>query len=128
MSGGKARVLVAEDDAHVAELVAWALEPLDLEVVPARSGDDALASIAACRPAAAILDLGLPGRSGLEVLERLRAAPETSRLPVLVLSARDGSLREAVEGLGAAFMSKPFDVDALAARVGALLALPGGQA
>lgn len=124
----KARVLVAEDDAHVAELVAWALEPLDLEVVPARSGDDALASIAASRPAVAILDLGLPGRSGLEVLERLRAAPDTAGLPVLVLSARDGALREAVEGLGASFMSKPFDVDALAARVGALLKLPGGQA
>ena len=73
-------------------------------------------------PTAAILDLGLPGRSGLAVLEQLRAAPATARLPVLVLSARDGQERARVEALGAEYMKKPFEVDALAARVGALVA------
>ena len=75
-----------------------------------------------------LLDLGLPGRAGLQVLSALRARGDTS--PVIILTARD-AVADRVQGLDAGaddYLVKPFDLDELAARIRALLRRKSGQA
>jgi DNA-binding response OmpR family regulator len=90
-------------------------------VVTAADGDEGMAKAFDARPDCVILDIMLPGFSGLEILEELRSRGE--RVPVLVLSAR-GSVAQKVEGLSSGaddYLAKPFDLPELLARVDALL-------
>ena len=126
------RVLLAEDDRHIALLVELALEEPGVTAVEVVStGPSALQRLATGPlPDVLLLDLMLPGLSGLEVLGRLRADARTGRLPVLVLSAQARAEdRDEVFRRGAnAFLAKPFDVDELAQLVGSLVreSSPGG--
>lgn len=105
-----ARVLLIEDEVNIAEAIRFLLtrDGCDVDVRP--DGGSALATLAADLPDLVILDLMLPDMSGLEILSALRADPATSRLPVLMLTAKgQGRDREAAERAGvSAFMSKPF--------------------
>lgn len=111
------RILVVEDNADDEELALWALKGVGLtDVSVARNGREALESLlgdpggeGARMPDLVLLDLRLPERSGLEVLEALRADPRTRRLPVVVCtSSEDPRDRAACERLGAlAVLSKP---------------------
>ena len=114
------RILVAEDDQNLADAVAQSLRRLNHAVDCVRSGEQADAALAAHRFDLLILDLGLPGKSGLDVLKGLRA--HKVAIPILILTARD-SLQDRVTGLDAGaddYLAKPFELAELAARVRAL--------
>ncbi|MCM5680195.1 response regulator [Schlegelella sp. S2-27] len=115
------RILLAEDEHALGEWLSKALEQAGFRVVWVDDGRLAERSLAEHDFDAMILDLGLPGRGGHELLQRLRA--EDRRLPVLILTARD-SLAERVSTLNEGaddFLAKPFALAELEARLTALV-------
>jgi DNA-binding response OmpR family regulator len=118
-------VLIVEDEPDIAEGLRYNLEREGLAVVVAATGEKGL-EIALDRknpPALILLDLMLPGMSGMELCRRLRREPATRRTPIIMLTAR-GSESERVAGLelGADdYVTKPFSVRELIARVRAVL-------
>ncbi len=121
-----ARILVADDDAHIREVVRFALERAGFEV---REAEDGAQALRACREDGIdllVLDIVMPECDGLEVCRRLRPA---SRLPILFLSSRDDEL-DRVLGLelGADdYVTKPFSPRELVARVRAMLRRVQGE-
>ena len=113
-------ILLVEDDAQLGAAIQRALERLSYTVSWLRDGRSALAAMRDRTADLVLLDLGLPGRDGIEVLiEARRAKVET---PVLVMTARDG-LNARVDGLDAGaddYLIKPFHVEELAARIRSL--------
>jgi two-component system KDP operon response regulator KdpE len=110
------RVLVVDDEPPIVRAVAANLRVRGYEVLTAASGDAALAAVEAHQPDCVVLDLGLPGVGGLEVLRRLRTWTE---VPVVVLTAIDGE-REKVTALDLGaddYVTKPFGVAELMARI-----------
>ncbi|HUU61801.1 MAG TPA: response regulator [Acidimicrobiia bacterium] len=116
-------ILVVEDSPLVQRLLAVCLRDLGRPVRGVLDGPTALEDIAADPPALAILDIGLPGMDGWELLRRIRLDPQWGRLPVLVLTAHaQEEYRLEADRRGAdGFMTKPFEPDALRAAVGRLL-------
>ncbi len=115
-----ARVLIVEDEAKIAQLVAKNLSAIGLTCALAEDGIRALDRLRQEEPDLVVLDLMLPGMDGLEVCRRIR---ERSRVPILMLTARRAEA-DVVLGLelGADdYMTKPFGVRELTARVRALL-------
>lgn len=113
------RVLVVDDDAQMLRAVKNALTARGYEVLPAVSGENALSLAADEELDLMLLDLGLPGIEGHEVIERLRA---WSDIPVIVISVRDGQ-EEKVAALDAGaddFVTKPFGMKELLARMRAV--------
>lgn len=104
------RVLLIEDEANIAEALRFILTRDGWEVEIHADGASAMAKLRGMRPDVVVLDVMLPGRSGYEILEELRADAEMATLPVLVLTAR-GQEREravAVARGASMFMTKPF--------------------
>lgn len=103
-------VVLIEDEPNIAEAIRFLLTRDGWSVDTHGDGADAVDVIRAARPDLVILDLMLPGKSGLEVIQELRSVPEMQVLPVLMLTAR-GQLkdREMAERAGVTrFMTKPF--------------------
>ena len=123
-TGPARRVLVIEDETNIAEAIRFILGRDGWDVVLHGRGDDAPGVVAAVAPDLVVLDVMLPGRSGLEVLAGLRADPVMAGLPVLVLTARGRGIdRAGALAAGAdAFMAKPFDNADFLAAVRALAA------
>ena len=120
----RSRILVAEDDPGIRDLVRTRLELAGYEVMTARNGAEAFSLVQEVRPAAMVLDINMPGLDGFGVLRGLKARGRT--LPVLVLSARHAAedVRLAVR-LGAKdYLTKPFTDAQLLARVSRLLRPP----
>lgn len=118
------RLLCVEDDRHVALLLEFALDPLQLTLETIGDGRAAVARLRQTPvPDALILDISLPGLSGLEILEWMQEDPALAAIPVLVLSAgQRREDRDRVRGIRTClFMQKPFDVDQLRRVVGDLL-------
>jgi two-component system, OmpR family, phosphate regulon response regulator PhoB len=117
------RVLVVDDEADIVALVAFHLVKAGYRVSTAASGADALAAARQERPALIVLDLMLPGASGYEVLEQLRATPATRDIGVLMLTARREE-QDRIRGLALGaddYLTKPFSPQELVLRVGAIL-------
>jgi two-component system copper resistance phosphate regulon response regulator CusR len=115
------RVLIVEDEERIAAFVEKGLRANGFATAVAADGDQALARIRAGEFDLIILDLGLPGRDGLEVLQELRAG--NTKMAVIILTAREG-VRDVVAGLeGGAddYVTKPFRFEELLARVRARL-------
>ena len=124
-------MLVVEDEQDIAMLIKHALERAgDAQVEIASSGDAALRAAAELAPDLVILDLNLPVLSGSEVCRLLRANPATSTVPIIMLTARTSEAdRVAGLDLGADdYMTKPFSLRELAARVRAVLRRRQGAA
>ena len=120
MSPG-ARVLVVDDDPQLREALTRALELDDYQVATASNGAQALEAISARRPDVVVLDVMMPYVGGLDVCRTLRERKD--RLPILVLTARD-EVGDRVAGLDAGaddYLTKPFALDELRARLRALL-------
>ena len=118
-------ILLVEDDARIADVVAKNLEAAGFECHQSPDGGRALADFARLKPALVVLDLGLPGLDGLEVMRRLR---RESDVPILIVTART-SESDKLLGLeiGADdYITKPFSTAELVARVRALLRRSGG--
>jgi len=117
------RILIIEDDKDIVELVRYNLEKEDFRVTSAGDGLAGLAQVKKTPPDLLLLDLMLPGLSGLEICKDLRRDPKFARLPILMLTAR-GEEADRVVGLelGADdYVTKPFSPRELVARVKALL-------
>jgi two-component system OmpR family response regulator len=115
------RILIVEDDAALARGLARILESEGYAVDTVTRGEQALLATKHERFDLVILDVGLPGMDGFEVLRRLRAVPDPA--PVLLLTARD-TLDDKVRGLdlgGDDYVAKPFAMSELVARVRALI-------
>ncbi|MEV1242811.1 response regulator transcription factor [Nonomuraea sp. NPDC049750] len=116
-----ARVLVVDDDPHIAELLVTTLRLAGFQVASAGSGAQALEAATAFRPAVAILDVMLPDIDGFDVIRRLRRGGHT--FAVLFLTARDGAENK-IEGLnlgGDDYITKPFSIGEVLARLHAVL-------
>ncbi|MEM9070270.1 MAG: response regulator transcription factor [Myxococcota bacterium] len=122
------RILVVEDESDLAELVAFNLKQAGHAVTTAGTGATALAEIRRQRPDLLVLDVMLPDISGLEVCRRLRRDETTSRMPVLMLTAK-GEEVDRVVGfeVGADdYVTKPFSPRELLLRIEAILRRVGG--
>jgi CheY-like chemotaxis protein len=107
-------ILIVEDDAGIRQTVVECLEFEGYAVREASSGAEALAAFTRAIPTLVFLDMIMPGMSGQEVLARLRATPETARVPVVVMTAATPVLSGPVEG-ATELLAKPFDLAALLA-------------
>jgi DNA-binding response OmpR family regulator len=122
------RILLVEDDGLLGDGIQAGLRQTGFTVEWVRDGLAAEAAVAVEPFAAIVLDLGLPGLSGIEVLRRLRAA--RNRTPVLILTAQD-AVDDRIRGLDAGaddYAVKPFDLGELAARLRALIRRGDGRA
>jgi two-component system OmpR family response regulator len=119
------RVLVVDDEPSITELVATVLRYEGFEVEVAESGRTALGAVASFRPQLLVLDVMLPDLDGFEVQRRLR--DEGVGVPILFLTARDAT-EDKVRGLTAGaddYVTKPFSLEELVARVRAILRRAG---
>ncbi len=114
------RVLVIDDEPQIRRALRRSLEAQDYEVATAEGAEEGLALAAARTPNLVVLDLGLPDLDGTEVIRRLRSWTD---VPVIVLSVREGR-SDKIEALDAGaddYVTKPFDVEELLARMRAAL-------
>ena len=103
------RIVVADDEQDITQLIVLVLR--DHTILAAKNGKEALALIREAHPNLAILDVMMPGMSGLEVAETIKADPEVASLPIIFLSAC-GQQQEVVAGLAAGaarYLVKPFE-------------------
>ena len=122
----ESRILVADDEPHIRRILATLLETSGFQVDQAEDGRCALELLAGPTPyRAALLDIMMPGLTGLEVLERSRQEPHRRDLPVVILTAKGQDAdRQLAFRLGAAdFLTKPFSPKKLLARIHELIAL-----
>jgi two-component system OmpR family response regulator len=120
-----ARVLVVDDEQSISELLSIALRYEGFEVKAAADGIAALAAVGEFRPQLIVLDVMMPGLDGFEVARRLRERRE--EIPVVFLTARD-TTEDKIRGLtlgGDDYMTKPFSIEELVARIRAIMRRSG---
>lgn len=118
-----AKVLIIEDEAALAEILAYNLEAEGFVVEVVDTGDAAELAVAETLPDLVLLDWMLPGVSGIELCRRFRAGARTRRIPILMLTAR-AEEQDRIRGLDTGaddYVAKPFSVPELMARVKALI-------
>lgn len=117
------KILIVEDEARIARFIELELQHEGYEVKTAGDGVNGLQAAQSWQPDLLVLDLMLPGLSGIEVCRRLRAADTSSSLPILMLTAKD-DVSDKVMGLDMGaddYMTKPFAIEELLARIRMLL-------
>jgi DNA-binding NarL/FixJ family response regulator len=116
------RLLVVDDEPNLLRAVAACLRSEGYEVTTARSGRDALASLAESIPDLIISDVRMPGMDGYTLVHRIRSSPRTALVPVIFLTAKDLK-RDRIEGFRTgvdAYITKPFEPDELLAVITAI--------
>ncbi len=127
VTDGRSRVLVVDDEPNIVDVVSMALRHHGFEVAEAYSGMSALARVREWRPDALVLDVMLPDIDGFEVARRLAA--EHTDVPILFLTARD-AVSDKVWGLetgGGDYVTKPFSLEELVARLRNIVRRGGGH-
>ena len=121
--GGRPLVLVADDEEDIRGLVAYRMEKAGYDVVQAADGEEAIRLALERTPALAILDVMMPKADGFEVTRRLREAEATSRVPVILLTARaqEADVQRGFDAGADDYLRKPFSPQELRARVQAIL-------
>ena len=123
----EARLLVVEDEPTILELLSGSLRFAGFDVLTAASGREALRAAAAVRPDLILLDVMLPDGDGFDVIRAIRAGGP--RVPVIFLTARS-QVRERIAGLtlgGDDYVTKPFSLDEVLARIRAVLRCTAGN-
>jgi PAS domain S-box-containing protein len=119
VSPASAYILVVEDDSRLVKILERLIDTLGFPVTCVSSGEEALAAVAAERPAGILLDLGLPGITGMEVLRRLKANPVNAGIPVFIMSgANDTGEAKTLGAVG--FLKKPVTREMIAAALNAV--------
>jgi DNA-binding response OmpR family regulator len=120
---GTPLILIADDDPDILALVSFRLERAGYEVVQARNGEEAVQVALARRPDLAVLDVMMPRIDGYEATRRLRQHDETSRMPVILLTARvqEEDIARGFDAGADDYVKKPFSPQELGARVQAVL-------
>lgn len=122
----EARLVVVDDEPNIVELLSASLRFAGFDVTSAANGHDALTAVRDVRPDLLVLDVMMPGMDGFAVVRRLRA--DGVRVPVLFLTARDAT-GDKVQGLtlgGDDYVTKPFSLEELVARIRAVLRRTSG--
>jgi DNA-binding response OmpR family regulator len=117
------KILIADDEPNILLSLEFLMKREGHQVLVARNGVEALAAIRSERPALVLLDVMMPGLSGLAVCQAVRADESLAGVKILMLTAK-GRDTDQAEGLGAGadgYMTKPFATQALAARVREML-------
>ena len=116
------RIVIADDDSTMINLISTRLSMALFDVIPAESGPEAVRLIRKSEPVAAILDVNMPGGTGLEALSILKADPIMSKLPVMMLSGeRDpDTVMNAMSAGADDYMVKPFNPERFLERVNRL--------
>ena len=119
-----ARILVADDDIDIRELVEFKLSTLGHDIVAVTDGAAAIDACKEDRPDLAVLDVMMPGMSGLDAIRVIRNDPSLSDLPVILLTARaqESDVETGFDSGADDYITKPFSPRELASRVQALLA------
>ncbi|MFO7871723.1 MAG: response regulator [Kiritimatiellia bacterium] len=117
------QIIIVEDDEDIMELISYTLENENYSIIKSETGEEALKEIVSKMPQLILLDLMLPEIDGLEVCKRLKAAPQTSKIPIIMVTAK-GEEADIVAGLEVGaddYITKPFRPRELVARVRAVL-------
>ena len=119
------QVLVVEDDDHIAAALEYVVHGAGMTSLRAATGDAALAMLADLRPDLILLDIMLPGVSGYQICSFVRRDPALRGVRILMMTARGSAQeqRRAISHGADGFISKPFDLGALRAEIGRVLAL-----
>ncbi|MBD3895093.1 response regulator [Halomonas sp. ML-15] len=122
-----AKVLVVDDEPNIVLSLEFLMQQAGFDVATAEDGESALTSVAEGAPDLILLDISLPGISGFDVLEQLRADPAHAELPIIMLTAHGREVeREKGLALGADdYITKPFSTQALVDKVQGLLGEAG---
>ena len=118
-----ARIVVADDDVDIRELVEFKLSTMGHDIVAVGDGAAALEACRAQKPDLAVLDVMMPGVSGLDAIRMIRADADLLDLPVILLTARaqEADVETGFDSGADDYITKPFSPRELAARVEALL-------
>jgi two-component system, OmpR family, response regulator MtrA len=121
---GVARILVADDDVDIRELVEFKLSTLGHEIVAVNDGSAAVDACREHKPDLAVLDVMMPGMSGLDAIRVIRSDPALAGIPVILLTARaqETDVETGFDSGADDYITKPFSPRELASRVQALLA------
>jgi DNA-binding response OmpR family regulator len=116
-------ILAADDDEDILELVTFRLERSGYTVLQARDGEEAFQLAKEKKPDLAVLDVMMPKMDGFELTRRLRAEETTSRIPIILLTARaqDADLQQGFDAGADDYIRKPFSPQELRARVQSIL-------
>jgi len=119
-----ARIVIADDDADIRELVVFKLRHAGHDVVPVGDGSAAVEACQAQRPDLVILDVMMPGMSGLDAARAIRADESLAGLPIIMLTARaqESDIEQGFDAGADDYIVKPFSPRELASRVSAVLA------
>ena len=121
----RGRILVADDEPHIRRILISLFESASFSVDAVDSGTAAFARLEGATPyVMAVMDIMMPGATGLEVLRSLRTLDHRTELPVVILTAKgqDADRSAALDGGAQAFMTKPFSPKKLLARVDQIMA------
>ena len=122
-SGSRPVVLVAEDDPDILQLVAFRLERAGYEVIQATDGEEALRLVTERQPDLAVLDVMMPKVTGYDVTRQIRENQATTKIPVILLTARvqEADVARGFEAGADDYIKKPFSPQELRSRVQAIL-------
>jgi two-component system OmpR family response regulator len=130
MDTAEASLLVVDDEPNIRELLSASLRFAGFRVASAATGAEAVAHVQRARPDLVVLDVMLPDVDGFALVKRLRDDSDRDRIPVIFLTAKDG-VEDKISGLTAGgddYVTKPFSLEELIARIRAILRRTGGPA
>lgn len=115
----KPKILVAEDEKDIRELIGFTLRFAGLDVTLAKNGIEAIEQAAQLQPDLIMLDVRMPKMTGYEACRVLKSNPDTSNIPIVILSAKgqEGEIQEGIESGADHYIVKPFAPDELTNQV-----------